>query len=189
MRVHGMTHRQPLVHFREVELAHLLAVPSGRYDVPVIAHPKDSKGVRISQRGRLLREHPRRGPGGRSTVAEDLPQHKRAYAMRDIDYLKKKAAAQGEHIGIYADRLLDGELPWTQMRRVYKLLSLSRRFGAEAVETACRRTLELDVLDVTKGPGHRRGCATGREAIAAPGSHPASSLRSRPRHLPGHPGR
>lgn len=179
MRVHGMTHRQPLAHFREVELGHLLPLPGSRYDVPVIAHPKvardhhvqvanalysvpgdrigqhvdvraDSMLVRISQHGKLLREHPRKGPGGRSTVAEDLPLHKRAYAMRDIEYLKKQAAAQGEHVGLYANRLLDGELPWTEMRRVYKLLSLCRRFGAEAVERACRRTLDLDVVDVTK---------------------------------------
>lgn len=179
MRVHGTTRRRPLAHFREVELPHLLPVPETRYDTPIIAQPKvardhhvqvanalysvpgnrigqhvevraDSRLVRISQDGVLLREHPRKGPGGRSTLPEDLPQDKRAYAMRDVEYLKKQAAEQGEHIGIYAAALLDDELPWTRMRKVYALLGLVKRFGSERVEDACRRTLALEVVDVTK---------------------------------------
>jgi transposase len=179
MRIHGTTRRQPLEHFHEIEQGRLLPPPTTRYDTPIIAQPKvardhhvqvahalysvpgdrigqhvevraDSRLVRISQHGQLLREHPRKSPGGRSTVAEDLPLHKRAYAMRDVEYLKKQATEQGEHVGIYAVRLLEDPLPWTQMRKVYKLLSLARRFGAERVESACRRTLDLDVVDVAK---------------------------------------
>jgi hypothetical protein len=44
--------------------------------------------------------------------------------------------------------LLDNPLPWTKMRQVYRLLGLVRRYGAERVEAACDRTLELDVVDV-----------------------------------------
>ncbi len=179
MRIHGTTRRRPLEHFHEVELPHLLPLPQTRYDTPVIARPKvardhhvqvanalysvpgnrigeyvdvraDSRLVRISQHGVLLREHPRKGPGGRSTLVEDLPQDKRAYAMRDVEYLKRQAAEQGDHIGIYAAQLLDDDLPWTRMRKVYRLLSLARRFGAEPVEDACRRTLALEVVDVIK---------------------------------------
>lgn len=178
-RVHGTTQRQPLQHFLEVEQARLLPAPVSRYDTPVYANPKvardhhvevakalysvpggrigqhvqaraDSRLVKISQYGQLLREHPRQPPGGRSTFAEDLPEHKRAYAMRDIEYLKRQAAAHGEQIGIYAARLLDDPLPWTRMRKVYKLLSLVKRFGAERVEQACRRTLEFEVVDVVR---------------------------------------
>jgi len=36
------------------------------------------------------------------------------------------------------------------MRQVYRLLGLVRRFGAERVEQACARALELDVVDVTR---------------------------------------
>jgi hypothetical protein len=36
------------------------------------------------------------------------------------------------------------------MRTVYRLLGLVRSYGAEAVEAACVRALELDVVDVTK---------------------------------------
>jgi hypothetical protein len=41
-------------------------------------------------------------------------------------------------------------LPWTKMRQVYRLLGLARRYGGHAVDTACGRALELDVISVTK---------------------------------------
>lgn len=135
-------------HHIEVAKA-LYSVPGNRIGQYVDARA-DSRLVRISQHGCLVREHPRKGPGGRSTLAEDLPQHKRAYAMRDIEYLKREAATHGEHVGIYADSLLDAPLPWTRMRKVYRLLSLVKRFGAARVEEACTRTLAFEVVDVVR---------------------------------------
>jgi hypothetical protein len=70
--------------------------------------------------------------------------------MRDIEYLKRQAAGHGEQVGVDAARLLDNPLPWTRMRKLYRRLSLVNRFGAERVEQACRRTLELDVVDVVR---------------------------------------
>jgi hypothetical protein len=93
--------------------------------------------------------HPRKPAGGRSTDANDFPQDKRAYATRDLGHLIKTAHAHGSAVGAYVERLLSGELPWTNMRRVYRLLSLVRRYGAAAVEDACRKSLELDVADVS----------------------------------------
>ena len=64
--------------------------------------------------------------------------------------LTAKATAAGPAIGVYATRLLDVPLPWTRMRTVYRLLGLVRSFGPAAVDAACARALELDVVDVTK---------------------------------------
>jgi hypothetical protein len=64
--------------------------------------------------------------------------------------LTKKAAAAGPSVGIYAQRLLDVPLPWTSMRAVYRLLGLTRSYGTAAVDAACARALELDVVDVRK---------------------------------------
>jgi hypothetical protein len=70
--------------------------------------------------------------------------------MRDLTRLIGTAAGHGPDIGIYAERLLDHDLPWTRMRQVYRLLGLVKRYGAAPVDTACGRALELDVVSVTK---------------------------------------
>jgi hypothetical protein len=54
------------------------------------------------------------------------------------------------NIGIYAERLLHDPLPWTRMRAVYRLLGLVRRYGPGPVEAACGRSLDLDVVSVSK---------------------------------------
>ena len=87
-------------------------------------------------------------PGQRSTDPLDLPQHKRAYAMRDVEYLKRVAAGHGTTVGAYAAKLLDSSLPWTRMRQVYCLLGLVRRYGQDRVEQACQRALEVDAINV-----------------------------------------
>jgi hypothetical protein len=70
--------------------------------------------------------------------------------MRDLSKLIAVCAGHGHNIGIYAERLLDDPLPWTRMRSVYRLLGLVRRYGPGPVETACARSLDLDVVSVTK---------------------------------------
>lgn len=179
VRVHGTTHKRPREHFREVELPALLPAPTSRYEVPHYDDPKvgrdhhisvlkalysvpgnhigervkvrvDRLLVKIFWRGELIREHPRQPPGGRWTCPEDLPQERSAYALRDVNYLRRVAAGHGENVGIYADRLLDSPLPWTRMRQVYKLLGLVRKWGPERVDQACERCLELDVVDVNR---------------------------------------
>ena len=100
--------------------------------------------------GRLVKTHPRQPPGGRSTDRDDLPEHKAGYALRDLTRLIAVCAGHGENIGIYAERLLDDPLPWTRMRSVYRLQGLVRRYGPEPVEAACERSLDLDVVSVSK---------------------------------------
>lgn len=100
--------------------------------------------------GRLVKTHPRQPPGGRSTDREDLPAEKTGYALRDLTKLIGVCAGHGESIGIYAERLLDDPLPWTRMRSVYRLQGLVRRYGPGPVETACGRSLDLDVVSVSK---------------------------------------
>jgi transposase len=179
LRVHGTTAQRPAEHFAADE-AHLLQpAPEGFYDVPVFAHPKvardrhveiakalysvpgeligqhlharaDSRLVKLYHRGQLIKTHPRKPPGGRSTDPADLPAGTAEYALRDVVSLTKKAQLAGQSVGIYAQRILDVPLPWTSMRAVYRLLGLTRTYGPAAVDTACARALELDVVDVRK---------------------------------------
>ena len=179
LRIHRTTQRRPREHFELEERPRLLPVPESIYEVPLYGEPTvardfhfqldralysvphplvgqklwvrtDRRLVKAFHRGQLVKVHPRQAPGGRSTDPQDFPDEKRAYALRDLDYLKRVAAGHGTAVGIYAQRLLDSPLPWTRMRQVYRLLGLVRRFGAERVEQACQRALDLDVIDVTR---------------------------------------
>lgn len=177
-RVHGTTRAVPAEEFARREAPGLLPVPEV-YDPPVFADVKvhrdlhvqvckalysapahlvgrtlqaraDSKLVRLYRRGQLVKVHPRQPPGGRRTDREDMPAEKTAYAMRDVDSLKRRAAEAGRNVGVYAERLLDSDLPWTRMRSVYRLLGLAERYGADAVDQACATSLELEVVAVGK---------------------------------------
>jgi transposase len=179
LRVHGTTAQRPAEHFAADEQHLLLPAPDWFYDVPTFARPKvardrhvevakalysvpgeligqhlqaraDSRLVKLYHRGQLIKTHPRKPPGGRSTDAGDLPDGTAEYALRDVASLKAKAALAGPSVGLYARRILDVPLPWTSMRAVYRLLGLTRTYGPGAVEAACARALELDVVDVKK---------------------------------------
>ena len=53
-------------------------------------------------------------------------------------------------MGRYAKALLDVPLPWTRMRRVYKLFHLSKRYGNERLDEACAKALASDLVDITR---------------------------------------
>jgi hypothetical protein len=106
--------------------------------------------VRFYDNGEIVKVHARQPKGGRATDPHDFPEHKRGYAMRDVDFLKRQARTHGESIGSFAVRLLDSPLPWTRMRQVHALLGLVARFGSEAVELACRTALAADSLSVKR---------------------------------------
>jgi transposase len=178
MRIHGTTAARPAEVFAEQEAGMLLPL-SLPYDVPVFARVKvhrdfhveigralysapqaylgchldaraDTALVKLYCHGVLVKTHPRQLPGRRVTDPADLPAEKTAYAMRDVASLAGAARRHGDAIGVYADRLLDTDLPWTKMRQVYRLLGLVRRYGPGPVDTACQRALDLDVVNVTK---------------------------------------
>jgi hypothetical protein len=178
-RIHGTTRRRPLEVFEREERRHLLPAPEVRYEIPehaqVTVWPDhhirvgralyslptayigskvsvwaNSQLVKVFFQGELIKTHPRQPPGGRSTDPKDYPKEKAIYATRDAVSLEQLARAAGQHIGLYAVRLLEGPLPWSRLRHVYRLLGLVRRYGAERVERACERALSCDVVDVTR---------------------------------------
>src|SRR5262249_20779698 len=100
--------------------------------------------------------HPRQQPGRRVTDPADLPAEKTTYALRDVASLAKTARRHGDWIGVYADRLLDTDLPWTKMRQGYPPLGPGRRGWARPGRTArpadpaARRARALDAATATK---------------------------------------
>jgi transposase len=177
-RLHGTTRRRPAEHFEQVERPHLLASPEEPYrvarwseaKVPRDHHVSVAKAlysvptqyigervqvrsgddlVKIYHRGQLIKTHPRVDPGQRSTDPEDYPVGVRELACRDQQALLAQAREAGRAIGIYAERLLAGPQPWARLRHVYRLLGLVRRYAVSAVESACARALEADVIEVS----------------------------------------
>jgi transposase len=108
----------------------------------------DSSTVRFYYNNQLVKTHPRKPPGGRSTDRADFPPEKAAYAFRDIEFLKRQAQKHGDAVGRFAEGLLDCPLPWTSMRRVWALLGLCKRYGDDRVEEACSVALAAEMLDV-----------------------------------------
>lgn len=177
MRTHGTTQCRPVEEFRARELPLLLPVPDAPFDTPRWSEPKvhrdfhvevdkalysaphhlvgrqvkarrDSATVKLYFRGGLVKVHPRKAPGQRSTDPADYPTGKEIYATRDVDRLRRMAADHGDAIGVYAAALLDIPLPWTRMRQVYRLLGLVKKWGPARVEAACRRALDAEAVDV-----------------------------------------
>jgi transposase len=178
-RVHGTTRAVPREVFEQIEKPTMLAAPSDTFDVPTWTEAKvhpdhhlqvaralysvptayirktvrvriDSKLVRIYLGTELIKMHARQPPGGRATDANDYPTGKSIYALRSVDALLAKARERGHHVGRYAERLLDGPLPWTQMRAAYALLSLCDKYGDGRVEAVCQSALGFDVVDMKR---------------------------------------
>ena len=200
---HSTTQRLPREHFEAEERPHLLPAPTVPYDVPVQAEPKvardqhvqvakalyslptefvgkklwaraDRSTVRLYDRGVLVKVHPRLPPGKRSTDPADFPEHKRVYALRDVQYLQSRATECGPMIGRFAAAVLAVPLPWTRMRRVYALLGLVRKYGAPRVEAACATALAAEMLSV---PRLKAMLEHGAAAPAVPVPTPAPAAR------------
>ena len=133
---------------------HHIQVARALYSVPTMyLHKKvraraDKTTVRIYFGTELIKVHPRKPPGGRSTDTNDYPVGKAAYALRSVDGLVAKAKEKGIHVGAYAERIVGGPLPWTRMRQAYALLRLCDKYGEGRVEAVCQSALAFDVVDV-----------------------------------------
>lgn len=179
-RVHGTTRKVPREVFASLERPTMRPPPDTIYDVPLYVdkakvHPDhhiqvaqalysvpnrflrkhvrvraDRKLVKIYFGTELIKMHERQPPGGRATDPTDYPTGKSIYATRDVDALVNKAKERGVHVGIYAERLLGGPLPWNKMRQAYALIALCEKYGDGRVEAICQSALAFDVVSVTR---------------------------------------
>jgi len=178
-RVHGTTRRQPREHYESVERPRMQAAPSGRFDIPRWSDAKvhedhhiqvqralysvptrfigarvrvraDSTLVRIYARSELIKVHPRKEPGQRSTDVNDYPPGKGDYAARSIDRFLAKAGRHGPNVQAFTERLLDCAMPWARMRQAHQLERLCKKYGADRVDTLCKRSLDFESTDVGK---------------------------------------
>lgn len=178
-RIHGTTRRKPAEAFAADEQPLLRPAPSEPYDTPTWVDLKvgrdhavtvaqalysvpyayrgrqlrvrfDRQMVKFYDRGQIVKVHPRVKAGASRIDPDDLPPGSAELATRDAESLQARLAKFGDAVGEYAQRLLEGELPWTRMRHVYRLHGLCKRYGGERVDQACRRALALEVVDVMR---------------------------------------
>jgi hypothetical protein len=135
-------------HFAQVARA-LYSLPT-RFIGKGLTARADKTLVRFYQGAVLVKTHARQPPRGRSIDVSDFPEHKTPYALRDIGFLQREAARHGEAVGAFGEKLLEGPLPWTRMRRVYALLGLARRYGDARLDEACNTALDADMIDVRR---------------------------------------
>jgi hypothetical protein len=200
-RIHGSICEKPLVRF-DIERGALRPLEAARFDPPTWApckvHPDhhvqferaiysvptrrvgkrvwvrgDRKLVRIYVDGELVKSHPRKPPGGRSTDYEDYPKELAAYAMRDPKRMIEDGRRQGTHVGRFLERLLGGTFPWAHLRQAQRLLRLGNKYGRERLDAACRRALHFDLIHVGRV---ERIIEAGLDAQPAASSAPRGQL-------------
>jgi hypothetical protein len=178
LRIHGTIRKRPRMVFENEEKQALLPLENPRFDVPEwhpphTVHPDhhirvnyagysvptayigkqvevrvDSKLVRIYYKTQLIKTHPLKPPGTRSTDYTDYPEEKTPYAMRNCQYYIQKARGVGPHCGRFAEKLFSGDYPWSKLRQAQKLLHLSEKYGKQRVENACERALYFGMLNI-----------------------------------------
>jgi transposase len=175
-RIHGSLCEQPLRRFA-VEQPALQPLEAARFDPPTWAtckgHPDhhiqfaraidsvptrhvgkevwgrgDRRLVRIVVEAELVKTHPRKPPGGRSTDYDDDPKELAAYAMRDPERMIAEGRRQGTHVGRFLERLRAGTCPWAHLRQAQRLLRLGNKYGRARLDAACRRALHFDLIHV-----------------------------------------
>ena len=142
----------------KVHADHHVACQYALYSVPSALCPPGqqvelqlgAKLVRIYHRGALLKVHPRQPRGGRATDPNDYPAELSPYTLRAPEQLQRRAAELGEATGAFAERLFEGPLPWAKLRQGHKLLRLAERYSPARLDAACRRALEVDLVDVRR---------------------------------------
>jgi hypothetical protein len=109
--------------------------------------------VRIYHQQQLIKTHPKKAAGQRSTDYDDYPKEKSAYAMRDVNYYISTAGSRGQKQGAFMAELLAGDVPWTYIRQAQALLRLGDKYGVARVETACTRALTFGLMNVKRVEG------------------------------------
>ena len=69
------------------------------------------------------------------------------YTTKAPDGLKREAAKLGTAVGEFAERLFEGDHPRSKIRQGHKLLRLGDRYTAQRPDAACRRALDVDLID------------------------------------------
>jgi transposase len=176
VRDHGSTHWQPLVQFKAVEQASLLALPVTPFEIATWKHAKlhrdcyvqfdkayysapvryigqtlwvrgDAQTVRIFAEYTLLATFPRATrPGQRQTNLDHLPIAKADALTLTPERCQAEAAQIGVATQQVVQQLLD-ERPLDRLRTARKVLRLTDTYPPDRLEQACARALHFDTAN------------------------------------------
>jgi len=154
----GIPYDVPLWKDVTVHPDHHVSVQYALYSAPSTTCPPGTKLearcdrdlVKLYKTGALVKVHPRKPKGGRSTDADDDAPERTAYAMRAPDRLVPQAVAFGPHIGEFAELLLVAPFPLSKVAQGQRLLRLAERYTPERLDAACARALGFDLVDVRR---------------------------------------
>ena len=171
-RVHGTTHKSPLLLFKEQEQKALLSLPAEAFTLceikPVKVHPDchvvldgsyysvpyryvgqtldaqvGENTIQFYHRQELVATHPRSlEVGQRHTRLEHYPAEKAAYLQRTPQRCLQIAAGLGAATNQVVETLL-AERPLDRLRAVQAILRLAESVGATRLEAACARALHF----------------------------------------------
>ena len=101
--------------------------------------------VELFHKGERVACHVRGGARGRhTTVREHMPSSHRRHAGWTIERIKRDAASLGPNTAMLADLILESRPhPEQGYRACIGILRLARQYGAERLEAACARGLEI----------------------------------------------
>ena len=101
--------------------------------------------VELFHKGERVACHVRGGARGRhTTVPEHMPSSHRRHAGWTIERIKRDAASLGPNTAMLADLILESRPhPEQGYRACIGILRLARQYGAERLEAACARGLEI----------------------------------------------
>ena len=108
-------------------------------------HGSPPRTVELFHKGERVAVHMRgAGRGRHTTVAEHMPSSHRRYAEWTIERIGREAAAIGPDTAKLVALILESRPhPEQGFRACLGILRLARQYGAERLEAACRRGLEI----------------------------------------------
>ena len=136
--------------------------------------------IELFHKGERVACHVRGGARGRhTTVPEHMPSSHRRHAGWTIERIKRDAASLGPNTAMLADLILESRPhPEQGYRACIGILRLARQYGAERLEAACTRGLEIgarsygSISSILQNGLDRRPPSRTAEAPELPLDHP-----------------
>lgn len=174
-RIHGTTHKQPLLVFQEEEQSALRALPAQRFEQVIWKKATVHQDTHVQFGAKLfsvpwrfvgkevwlrctestvmafyedmrIATHPRHFHGRRSTKPEHLPEHRRDLAHRSERYWQERAAVIGPLTSELVQEVLEQDASLSHLRDAQAIVKYLEDFPQSRAESAAQRALYFGIL-------------------------------------------